>query len=62
MLSFIAKPFGILIKYIYEYLAVSKTGSYGFAIILFTLFCEDPFISFKFKTKEKYGQAAGSDA
>lgn len=35
MLSFIAKPFGILIKYIYEYLAFD---SYGFAIILFTLF------------------------
>lgn len=35
MMSFIAKPFGILIKYIYEYLAFDN---YGFAIILFTLF------------------------
>ncbi len=35
MMNFIAKPFGILIKYIYEYLAFD---SYGLAIILFTLF------------------------
>jgi len=33
--GFIAKPFGILIKYIYEYLAFD---SYGLAIILFTIF------------------------
>ncbi|MBR3917824.1 MAG: membrane protein insertase YidC [Clostridia bacterium] len=34
-MSFIAKPFGILIKYIYNYLAFD---SYGLAIILFTIF------------------------
>ena len=34
-MDFIAKPFGILIKYIYEYLAFD---SYGLAIILFTIF------------------------
>ena len=35
MMNFIAKPFGILIKYIYEYLAFD---SYGFAIIFFAIF------------------------
>lgn len=34
-MGFIAKPFGILIKYIYKYLAFD---SYGLAIILFTIF------------------------
>ena len=34
-MNFIAKPFGILIKYIYNYLAFD---SYGLAIILFTIF------------------------
>ena len=34
-MGFIAKPFGILIKYIYNYLAFD---SYGLAIILFTIF------------------------
>lgn len=34
-MSFIAEPFGVLIKYIYEYLSFH---SYGVAIILFTLF------------------------
>lgn len=34
-MSFIAKPFGILIKYIYQYCAFEN---YGLAIILFTLF------------------------
>lgn len=34
-MSFITEPFGVLIKYIYEYLSFH---SYGIAIILFTLF------------------------
>lgn len=34
-MSFIAKPFGVLIEYIYNYLAFD---SYGLAIILFTIF------------------------
>ena len=35
MLNFIAQPFGVLMEYIYRYLAFEN---YGLAIILFTVF------------------------